>query len=165
MSENAEKPSDEKPDKDADKGKGKSKGKGKADEKGKASDQGKAKGKGKEKGKGKQGSDQAGPSVAGHPRARRQVRRAKGWGGLVGFGIAAYLSLKAGVPAVEVGLRALAMGAAGYMLAWACAVTVWRHLVLAEMRAAVEGPTRRRTGKAKSPGSGTPTEDPGAPRR
>jgi hypothetical protein len=161
MSENAEKPSDEKPDKDADKGKGK----GKADDKGKASDKGKDKGKSKEKGKGKKGSDQAGPSVAGHPRARRQVRRAKGWGGLVGFGIAAYLSLKAGVPPVEVGLRALAMGAAGYMLAWACAVTVWRHLVLAEMRAAVEGPTRRPTGKAKSPGPTTPTEDAGAPRR
>jgi len=29
-------------------------------------------------------------------------------------------------------------GIVGYMLAWMCAVTVWRHLVLAELRAAVE---------------------------
>jgi hypothetical protein len=29
-------------------------------------------------------------------------------------------------------------GIVGYMLAWMCAVTVWRHLVLAELRAALE---------------------------
>lgn len=94
--------------------------------------------KGKDKkGKGKNDA-QSGPSVAGHPRARQQVRRAKGWGGLAGFGIAAYLSYKAGVPMADLGLRALAAGVAGYILAWACAVSVWRHLVLAELRAAHE---------------------------
>ena len=36
------------------------------------------------------------------------------------------------------GLRALVAGIVGYMLAWMCAVTVWRHLVLAELRAVVE---------------------------
>jgi hypothetical protein len=79
------------------------------------------------------------PSVAGHPRARAAVRRAKGWGGLAGFALAAYLSMNAGVPAADAGMRALVAGVAGYMLAWACAVTVWRHLVLAELRAVVEG--------------------------
>ncbi|MBV8220316.1 MAG: hypothetical protein JO325_17755, partial [Solirubrobacterales bacterium] len=29
-------------------------------------------------------------------------------------------------------------GIVGYMLAWMCAVTVWRHLVQAEIRAALE---------------------------
>lgn len=94
------------------------------------------KGKGKKKGKG--GAGAAGPSVAAHPRASYQVRRAKGWGGLIGFGAAAYLSYKAGVPTFDLGLRALIAGIVGYMLAWACAVTVWRQLVLAELRAAVE---------------------------
>jgi hypothetical protein len=91
----------------------------------------------KNKGKKGKGGDaaQAGPSVAAHPRASYQVRRAKGWGGLGGFAIAAYLSYKAGVPAVDLGLRAILAGIVGYMLAWACAVTVWRHLVLAELRA------------------------------
>ena len=79
-----------------------------------------------------------GPSVANHPRARYQVRRAKGWGGIAGFVIAGYLSYKAGVPTFDVGLRALVFGIVGYMLSWMCAVTVWRHLVLAELRAAVE---------------------------
>jgi hypothetical protein len=95
--------------------------------------------KGKKAKKGKGGADaSAGPSVAAHPRASYQVRKAKGWGGMAGFGIAAYLSHKAGVPTVEAGLRAIAAGMVGYMLAWACAVTVWRQLVLAELRAAVE---------------------------
>lgn len=79
-----------------------------------------------------------GISVAGHPRAAAGVRRAKGFGGIGFFAIAAYYSYKAGVPADQVALRAIAVGIAGYMLAWACSVTVWRHLVLAELRAAVE---------------------------
>jgi hypothetical protein len=95
------------------------------------------KGKKGKKGKGEPGVP-AGPSVAAHPRASFQVRRAKGWGGLAGFGLAAYLSYKAGVPTVDLGIRAVVAGLAGYMLAWACAVTVWRHLVLAELRAVVD---------------------------
>lgn len=96
----------------------------------------------KSKNKKKKGNEEDGGaeglSVATHPRARAQVRRAKGWGGLIGFAIATYLSLKAGVPATETGMRALAAGVAGYLVAWACAVSVWRHLVLAELRAAFE---------------------------
>jgi hypothetical protein len=107
----------------------------------KKSDKDEAKPDKKEK-KAKKGKDEAGaasgPSVASHPRARYQVRRAKGWGGLAGFAIAAYLSHKAGVPTFDLGIRAIAAGIAGYLLAWACAVTVWRHLVLAELRAIVE---------------------------
>jgi hypothetical protein len=93
--------------------------------------------------KGKKGKGDAagGPSVASHPRASYQVRRAKGWGGIAGFAIAAYLSYKAGVPMFDLGLRALIAGIVGYMLTWACAVTIWRHLVLAELRAAVEHAT------------------------
>ena len=94
------------------------------------------KGKGK-KGKGKADAS-AGASIAAHPRASYQVRRAKGWGGLAGFAIAAYLSHKAGVPTADLGMRAIIAGIVGYMLAWACAVTVWRHLVLAELRAAAD---------------------------
>jgi hypothetical protein len=100
------------------------------------------KGKDKTKGskKAKKGAAPAsdGISIAGHPRAAAQVKRAKGMGGIGFFAIAAYLSYKAGVPIDQVALRAIAVGLAGYMLVWACSVTVWRHLVLAELRAAVE---------------------------
>ena len=54
-------------------------------------------------------------------------------------------SYKAGVPTFDVGLRALVAGIVGYMLAWMCAVTVWRHLVLAELRAALERTEAART--------------------
>jgi hypothetical protein len=84
--------------------------------------------------KSKKGKASDGPSVAGHPRAVAQVRRAKGLGGVGGFALAAVLGFKAGIPPDQVGERALGAGVAGYMLAWACAVAVWRHLVLAELR-------------------------------
>jgi hypothetical protein len=106
-------------------------------DKSKAQDEAK-KGKKGSKGAEGKGGQAAGASVANHPRARAQVKRAKGWGGLIGFGIAAYLSLKAGVPTADAGLRALGAGVVGYILAWACAVAVWRHLVVAELRAAYE---------------------------
>ena len=38
------------------------------------------------------------------------------------------------MPAFEVGLRGLAAGVLGYLVAWAVAVQVWRHLAVAEVR-------------------------------
>src|ERR1700744_6781459 len=96
-----------------------------------------AKGKKGDK-KGKKGKGSAdGISVAGHPRAAAQVRRAKGFGGVTFFLITAYFSFKAGVPADQVAVRALIAGIGGYLLGWMCAVTVWGPLVLAELRAAI----------------------------
>lgn len=120
------------------------------------------KGKGKAAGKKGGGGEtqaevtSAGPSVAAHPRAGDQVRRAKGWGGLASFAIAAYLSIQAGVPTYEVGIRALIAGLAGYLLAWACSVTVWRHLVLAEMRAVHEPKPDHAKGSLGDDGGMTP---------
>jgi hypothetical protein len=75
------------------------------------------------------------PSIANHPRAGAQVARAKAWGGLGGFVLVLLLSLRAGVPVPDALLRALLGGIAAYVAAWACAVAVWRHLVIAELRA------------------------------
>ena len=109
------------------------------DDKAKAKKSGKDKSKGdKKKGKKGTGSASEAISVAAHPRAAAAVKRAKGFGGIGGFAFAAYLSHKAGVSTGQMLARALAVGIAGYIVAWACAVTVWRHLVLAEFRAAVE---------------------------
>ncbi len=111
----------------------------------------KTKKKGKQdKGKKKpQESDRT--SIATYPRARNQVRRAKSWGGLIGFTIAMYLSLSANVPFPVAGLRALAAGAVGYVLAWACSVAVWRQLMMAELRALAE------RGAPRSPQDGSNT--------
>lgn len=92
-------------------------------------------GKGRAGARGSASSGPTLPSVANHPRAAAQVARAKAWGGLVGFLLVGWLSLKAGVPTADLLLRALVAGVAAYVLAWACAVAVWRHLVIAELRA------------------------------
>lgn len=74
------------------------------------------------------------PSVANHPRARASVRRIKGIAGLLGFGIAALMAHSTGLPTTSVLVRALLVGIGGYFVAWACAVAVWRQIVLAELR-------------------------------
>jgi hypothetical protein len=74
-----------------------------------------------------------GPSVAAHPRAARQVARAKGWGGLGGFLLGGYLSLPTSTLA-SAGLRALVAGVVCYVAAWAGAVFLWRRLVMLELK-------------------------------
>lgn len=111
--------------------------------------------KGKKKAK-KGGAGEGGLSVAAHPRASAQVRRAKGLGGLVFFFLVAYISHQASVPPDQIALRALAGGVAGYMLAWACSVTVWRYLVVAELRAAIENGQATLQPPAPTPASAEP---------
>lgn len=113
------------------------------------------KGKEKSKGKGKGKADRAPySSIATHPRAHSSVRLAKGWAGLAGFALAAVLSLKASVPVVEVGGRALVAGIVGYMLAWWVSVLVWRQLIIAEQRAVLEEIKRRRDEDTDAGGKG-----------
>lgn len=95
-----------------------------------------------------------GLSVAGHPRAAAQVRKAKGWGGLAAFVVTAYLSLAHGATPDVAGMRALGAGVLGYVVAWACAVVVWRQLMVAEIRAKVE-----RTRAAADHAAGTPAPE------
>lgn len=73
------------------------------------------------------------PRLSAHPRARRQIREAKAWGGVVGFVLVALLSLQADVTTFDAGVRALAAGIACYVVGWAIAVAVWRHLARAEV--------------------------------
>ncbi len=109
--------------------------------------QGKKKGKGEDGGKRKR-DPRAEPapysSIATHPRASQSVRRAKAWTGLAAFVISGLLALQAGVPLIQIGVRALAAGIVGYLLGWWVAMLVWRQLMLAEQRVAVEEIERRR---------------------
>jgi hypothetical protein len=96
-------------------------------------------------------------SVAAHPRAAYAVARAKGIGGLVGLVLVGLLSWQAGAPLIDVGLRALAGGIVGYLAFWALAVQAWRHLVIAEARAAgreaEERATAARAAADREPGA------------
>jgi hypothetical protein len=108
------------------------------------------KAKGDKAGKAKKGGGEAPPysSIATHPKALASVRRAKSWTGIGAFAIMAGVSLKAGVPFSQACLRSIAAGIAGYMLVWWGGMKVWRHLMIAEQRAAIEEINRRRAERA-----------------
>jgi hypothetical protein len=93
--------------------------------------------------KGKAAVSQTAMSVSAHPRAAYSIRRAKGFGGLFGLLLVGLLSYRAGALPVDAATRALAGGIGGYMAAWIVSVQVWRHLVVAEVRAATELLRRR----------------------
>lgn len=76
-------------------------------------------------------------SLAEHPRAAGAIRRAKGIGGLVGFGLAVLMGLEHGEPFAPMVLRAVELGIAGHLVAWAAAVAVWKRLLAAQATAAV----------------------------
>jgi len=83
-------------------------------------------------------------SVAAHPRASASVRRTRARVALVVFAIVLYLSLKSGVPGQEAVLRALVAGIVGNLVARACAIAVWRSLIMAEVKVAGERQRARR---------------------
>jgi hypothetical protein len=95
----------------------------------------------------KKGEDAEAPakvvSVGAHPRARASIRRTRARTALVAFALVLFLCLNAGVPAQEAALRALVAGLVGNLVAWACALAVWRSLVLAELEAATQAYNER----------------------
>jgi uncharacterized membrane protein YccC len=76
-------------------------------------------------------------SMRDHPRASDSIRRIKGLGALIGFVAVAAAAYLNGSSLDQVGVRALAGGLAGWMVAWAGAVAVWQQLLVGEARAAV----------------------------
>jgi len=82
-----------------------------------------------------QGSPPEGICVARHPRSAGAVRRAKGYGGLVGVILCSALAHGAHLPLLDALLRGLAGGVAGYLVLWALSLAVARQLVVAEVRA------------------------------
>jgi hypothetical protein len=90
------------------------------------------------------------PAISGHPRARGQIRRAKGWGGLAGCALVAYYSHRAGVPFPDVAARSIAGGLIGWLVAWMVVLQVWRQLTIAEVRRREHEWLRRRAATAGS---------------
>jgi hypothetical protein len=73
-------------------------------------------------------------SIAAHPRARASIRRIRARTGLAAFGIVFFLALGADVSGQEAALRALVGGLAGNLIGWACALAIWRQIVVQEVR-------------------------------
>jgi hypothetical protein len=76
--------------------------------------------------------------ISAHPYAAVSVRRWKSRAALAGFLLAAYESYGQSLPFADIALRAVAAGVVGYLIGYAAAVTVWRHLLQAQARLAVD---------------------------
>ena len=77
-------------------------------------------------------------SVGAHPRARASVRRIRSRTALAAFGLVLFICLSGSVPPQEAFLRALLAGLVGNLVAWACALAVWRSLIMAELKVATD---------------------------
>lgn len=119
--------------------------------------------KGRKRRRGDKRGGAALPSVHNHPRGGAQVRQAKGWAGLIGFALVALLSWSADVPTEDLLLRALAGGVVAYLVVWAVAVTIWRQLVVTELKVVreqreEEAAARRAASPPPPPADGQPAE-------
>jgi hypothetical protein len=73
-------------------------------------------------------------SLASHPRAHAAMRRVRARCAIGAFVVVSYLSHRSGVPAPDLFLRGLIGGIVTFFVTWACGVTVYRQVVLAELR-------------------------------
>jgi hypothetical protein len=83
-------------------------------------------------------------SIAGHPRAKAGIRRARSRAAFVVFLLVLLFGHKAGLSWFDATWRALVAGLAANLIAWRCAIFVWRHLIVAELRQAEEAYAERR---------------------
>jgi hypothetical protein len=73
-------------------------------------------------------------SIAEHPRAKAAIRRTRARVALATFALVLFLSLHAGVTGQEAAVRALVGGLVGNLAGWACALAIWRVIVVQELR-------------------------------
>ncbi len=103
-----------------------------------AKEQAKA-GKGKaDKGKKKDGGEDAPLTLRTHPRAAPSIRRWKARAALTGFALSGFASYSAGTPLDITLWRALLAGIVGNLAGWFLLVALWRHVLRAEMKAAID---------------------------
>jgi hypothetical protein len=77
-------------------------------------------------------------SVGAHPRAHASIRRTRARTALAAFAIVLFICLNGSVPPQEAFLRALVAGLVGNLVGWACALAVWRSLIMAELKVATD---------------------------
>jgi hypothetical protein len=89
-------------------------------------------------------------SVAAHPRAKASIRRTRARVALATFGLVLFLSLNAGVTGQEAAMRALVGGLVGNLAGWACALAVWRAIVVQEVRSVEDARRARARARAEA---------------
>lgn len=119
--------------------------------------------KGKKKGGAEEGAAPGLPSasIAAHPRAKTSIRRVRARVGFAVFLLVLVFGHLAGLTWFDATWRALIAGVVANLVAWRCALIVWRHVLVAELRnaeqiyaerrrAAVEAATKRAADNASS---------------
>ena len=71
------------------------------------------------------------------PGASASIRRARAWGGLLGFAAAFLAASLSGAGLGPACGRGLVAGVVSYLVFWAAAIWAWRALIVAEARRAV----------------------------
>src|SRR3954462_2164898 len=97
--------------------------------------------KAKKEKKPKKGKGEPGPvtvSLAAHPRAKAGIRRARTRAALIAFALVLVLNLAGDQTAFDATWRALIAGIIVNVIAWRCAIVVWRHIVISEVRQLAE---------------------------
>jgi hypothetical protein len=89
-------------------------------------------------------------SVSAHPRARASIRRTRARTALAAFAIVLFICLSGSVPPQEAFLRALVAGLIGNLVGWACALAVWRSLIMAELKVATDAYQARMKARAEA---------------
>jgi hypothetical protein len=77
-------------------------------------------------------------SLAAHPRAKAGIRRARTRAALIAFALVLVLNLAGHQTAFDATWRALIAGIVVNVIAWRCAIVVWRHIVMSEVRQLAE---------------------------
>jgi small-conductance mechanosensitive channel len=83
-------------------------------------------------------------SIAAHPRAKPAIRRARSRAAFIVFLLVLLFGHKAGLSWFDATWRALVAGLAANLIAWRCAIYVWRHIIVSELRQAEEAYAERR---------------------
>jgi hypothetical protein len=77
-------------------------------------------------------------SIAAHPRAKASIRRTRTRAALIAFALVLVLNLAGHQTAFDATWRALIAGLVVNVIAWRCAIVVWRHIVISEVRQLAE---------------------------
>jgi hypothetical protein len=83
-------------------------------------------------------------SIGAHPRAKLAICRARSRTALIAFVLVLLFGHHAGLTWFDATWRALVAGIAANVVAWRCAMYVWRQLVIAELRLAEDRYAERR---------------------
>ena len=94
-------------------------------------------------------------SISAHPRAKAAVRRARTRAAFLAFILVLVLNLLGDQTLFDAVWRALLAGIVVNIVVWRCAIVVWRHIIVSEIRQVEEERAERRRQEIERINAGT----------